>query len=241
MSTPSTRSLQRVGVHPCLLAALIAQAFVAAPAFANVDLAEGKRIFESVCATCHGARGQPDTSSPVVQALEAMPADLSDPLFNSREPAGDWEMVVRHGGHALGLSAAMPAQGDVLSDAQVESVVAYVKTLADTTGYPPGELNLMLPVRTKKAFPEDEFVLKTRWTVTEGKNPLRNVVEFEKRVGARGQTILEVVHEDSAEGSGVEEIEVGYKHALTWSAARQDLLSGAVVLALPSDADGSEE
>jgi hypothetical protein len=32
-----------------------------------------------------------------------LPADLSDPLFNSREPAGDWEMVIKHGGHAMGL------------------------------------------------------------------------------------------------------------------------------------------
>ena len=80
-----------------------------------------------------------------------------DPLFNSREPVRDWEMVVRHGGHAMGLSPLMPPQGGSLSDDDIRNMVAYVKTLADTSDYPPGEFNLMLPVRTKKAFPEDEL------------------------------------------------------------------------------------
>lgn len=213
----------------------------AVPVHAGVDLAAGQRTYESVCAVCHGPRGRPDVTSPVVQAFETMPADLSDPLFNSREPAGDWEMVVRHGGHALGLSAEMPAQGSVLSDQDIRNVVAYVKTLADTRSYPPGELNLMLPVRTKKAFPEDEFVWKSRWTDTDGENPLRNVLEFEKRIGPRGQAILELVHEDTAADSGLEEVEVGYKHALAWSVERQDLLAGAIVLALPSEDGASEE
>jgi mono/diheme cytochrome c family protein len=51
------------------------------------DLAAGQRIFETVCATCHGATGKPDPSNPVVQAFDPQPADLSDPLFNSREPS----------------------------------------------------------------------------------------------------------------------------------------------------------
>jgi hypothetical protein len=35
-------------------------------------------------------------------------------LFNSREPAWDWQIVPTHGGQALGLSAMMPAQGAAL-------------------------------------------------------------------------------------------------------------------------------
>ena len=228
-------------IHAAAFAISAALLLASMGAAAAADLAAGKRLYENLCVTCHGSAGRPDYSSPVVQAFDPMPADLSDPLFNSREPTGDWEMVVRHGGHALGLSAQMPAQGDVLSDEQIRNVVAYVKTLANTSEYPPGELNLMLPVRTKKAFPEDEFVWKSRWTERDGENPWRNVLEFEKRIGSRGQAILELVHEDTSEGSGLEEVEVGYKHALTWSAARQDLLSGAVVVALPSEDEASEE
>ena len=80
------------------------------------DLEAGRKVFETVCAACHGATGRPDPSNPVVQALDPQPADLSDPLFNSREPASDWHIVVTHGGPALGLSEVMPAQVGALSE-----------------------------------------------------------------------------------------------------------------------------
>ena len=85
------------------LAALAPPALAAAePA---PDLEAGRRTFESVCAACHGPTGRPDPENPTVKALDPQPADLSDPLFNSREPAEDWQIVVTHGGQALGLSA----------------------------------------------------------------------------------------------------------------------------------------
>jgi hypothetical protein len=94
-------------------------------------------------------------------------------------------MVVRHGGHAMGLSAQMPAQGETLSDADIADVVACVKMLTDSRAYSPGEMNFFLPVRTKKAFPEDEVVWKSRWTHCHGDDVWRNVIEVEKRVGKR--------------------------------------------------------
>jgi len=205
------------------------------------DVDEGKRIFESVCASCHGVQGKPDPDSPVVQALDPEPADLSDPLFNSREPRGDWVMVVRHGGQALGLSAQMPAQGGNLTDDEIEAVVAYVKTLADTSDYPPGEMNLFLPVRTKKAFPEDEWVWKSRVENRDGEDVFRNVIEFEKRVGKAGQTILEIVHADDGVDSEFEEIELGYKQAFAWSLEKRSLWSAAFVVAVPLQSEGEVE
>lgn len=209
---------------------------------AATDLTVGKRIFETVCVACHGANGRPDPASPIVQAFDPSPADLSDPLFNSREPVLDWELVVKHGGQALGLSPLMPPQGGALSDEEISSVVAYIKTLADTSDYPPGDLNLMLPIRTKKAFPEDEVVWGSRFTTRDGDDVWRNVLELEKRIGHRGQAIVELVHEDSDEESEIEEIELGYKHALMWGLEQQRyLLSGALVVAIPTDDDASEE
>ena len=57
------------------------------PAADAADLAAGRKIFETVCAACHGPTGRPDPANPTVQALDPKPADLSDPLFNRREPA----------------------------------------------------------------------------------------------------------------------------------------------------------
>jgi mono/diheme cytochrome c family protein len=214
---------------------------LAAPATSvAADLALGQRIYQEACASCHGPQGRPDPASPALQGFDPLPADLSDPLFNSREPALDWELVVKHGGRALGLSPLMPPWDAAYSDEEIASVVAYVKSLADTRGFPPGELNLMLPVRTKKAYPEDEVVWVSRYTSRDGQDVWRNVLEFEKRIGRRGQGILELVQEDTGTRSDLTAVEVGYKHALLWDLERAYILSGAVVMSFPTDGRGSE-
>jgi mono/diheme cytochrome c family protein len=211
---------------------------ISQPAVAG-DADGGRQIFGQSCTVCHGEYGRPDPESPVVKGLGVVPADLSDPLFNSREPAGDWEMVVSHGGQALGLAAQMPAHESVLSDEEVTTVVHYVKTLADTTGFPPGEMNLMLPIRTRKAFPEDEVVYQGRFTDQEGENAYKNFLEIEKRIGKAGQAILEIVHEAEGDVSELSRFEFGYKHALLFDTSQ--ILSAAAVVAVPVEAEGDGE
>jgi len=203
------------------------------------DLDAGRQVYQSSCAVCHGMSGRPDPDSPVVKGLGVLPADFSDPLFNSREPAGDWEMVVKHGGHALGLAEQMPAQDEALSDDQITNVVAFIKSTVDTRKYPPGEMNLFLAVRTKKAFPEDEVVYAGRFTDQDGDNAYKNILEIEKRIGTRGQAIFEVIHEAEGDVSELAEVELGYKHALSYS--QQHILSGAAVAAIPVEAEGDGE
>jgi len=203
------------------------------------DIDAGRSVYESRCAVCHGHDGQPDANNPVVEGLGVMPADFSDPLFNSREPAGDWEMVIKYGGHAMGLAEQMPAQKGALTDAEIENVTAYIKSMVDTSDYPPGEMNLMLPTRVKKAFPEDEVVYKGRVTSQDGEDAYKNVLEFEKRIGQRGQAIIEIVQQSQGGSSELSEVEVGYKHALSYGT--QHILSGAAVLAIPVEADGDGE
>lgn len=222
----------------CLPLAVLALLWMGSAAGETTELEVGRRLFETTCASCHGAQGRPDPQSPVASALNAPPADLSDPLFNSREPALDWQLVVKHGGHALGLSEQMPAWGSAFSDAEIAAIVANVKTLAPgSERYPPGELNLMLPIRTQKAFPEDEVVWKSRYADQDGRDVWRNVLEFEKRFGRGGQGILELVEEEGE----LTEVEVGWKQALTWSLERGYLLSGGAKLAIPTESEGSEE
>jgi len=228
-----TRDYRTAAMAACLLCMVFA-----APAGA-ANVGNGQQVYDTYCTSCHGAGGQLDASSPVVQALGVIPADFSDPLFNSREPAADWKMVIKHGGHAMGLSEQMPAQGEVLSDEQIADVTAYLKSIVDTSAFPPGEMNLMLAIRTKKAFPEDEVVYVGRYTDYEGDSAYKQVLEFEKRVGKAGQVIVELVHEREGSVSELAEAEVGYKHALSFS--QSHILSAAAVVAIPVEADGDGE
>lgn len=222
-----------------LLAAPVALILAISAPADGASIAAGQDVYDTYCTSCHGQGGRLDPSSPAVQALGVTPADFSDPLFNSREPAGDWEMVIEHGGHALGLSEQMPPHGDALSNEQIADVTAYLKSVVDTTGFPPGEMNLFLAIRTKKAFPEDEFVYVGRYTDQEGDSAYKQVLEFERRIGKAGQGIVELVHEREGSESELAEAEIGYKHALSFSTSH--ILSAAAVVAIPIEAEGDGE
>ena len=228
----------KTGFGAVLIAGGILSLLYADPGVA-ADIENGSRVYHAYCTACHGAGGQLDATSPVIVGLGVTPADFSDPLFNSREPARDWEMVIRYGGHAMGLAEQMPPQREALTDEQITDVTAYLKSVVNTGGYPPGEMNLMLPIRTKKAFPEDEIVYIGRYTDVAGDNAYKQVLEIEKRIGKAGQGILEFVHESEGSVSELAEVEIGYKHALSFS--RSHILSAAAVVALPVEADGDGE
>ena len=200
---------------------------------------DGEQLYQQACAACHGATGAgvaPD--HPLYPTFETLPADFTDPLFNSREPAADWFLVVKYGGTRLGLSDQMPAYIEALSDEQVDIVVAYLKTLADTRRYPPGELNFFRPLVTVKAFAEDELVLENRYTSSpDAPGKTAWLVEFERRVGAQSHLEAKLEYVDDGERSELEEIEVAFKTALSFDLQRQFLLAFGAEVGIPLEDD----
>jgi hypothetical protein len=162
-----------------------------------------------------------------------MPANFSDPLFNSREPASTWKMVITHGGPKMGFSEMMPAFGATLSEQDIDNVLAYIKTLGGEHDYPDGSLNLFLPIRTKKAFPEDEWVWKQRYTGQDGDNAWKNTLEYEFRVGKRGQGVLEVTHEIKGSQQDFGHFEPGFKYVLKHDKDAGFILTGAAQVGVP--------
>ena len=205
------------------------------------DLARGAEIFYANCAACHGSAGSPDSDSPLVQGLGVVPANFSDALFNSREPIGDWRIVVTHGGQALGFSDKMPAFGESLSEADIDAVLQYIKTLGGEHDYPDGSLNLLLPIRTKKAFPEDEWVWKQRYTGQEGDNAWKNTLEYEFRIGQRGQGIMEITHEVKGSHSEFGHFEPGYKHVLKHNKQSGTIVTAAAQVGVPLNSSANWE
>ena len=185
---PSSRS-------SLLAAALLAVISIPASVWANQQATspedwDAATIYARACAACHGADGSgiaPD--HPNYKNFNPPPADLTDPLFNSREPAADWFLVTKYGGKRLGLSDQMPAYGQALSDEKIDEVVVHIKTLADTSRFPPGDLNFLRPIATIKAFPEDEGLIINRFARNSEDKPdvLRTTAYYARRFGARYQ------------------------------------------------------
>jgi mono/diheme cytochrome c family protein len=213
----------------------------AAQSAAADDLARGAEVFQANCVSCHGPGGHPDPDSPLVKSLGVMPADFSDALFNSREPASTWKMVVTHGGPEMGFSEMMPAFGASLSEQHIDAVLAYIKTLGGEHDYPDGELNLFLPIRTKKAFPEDEWVWKQRYTGQDGDNAWKNTLEYEFRIGQRGQGILEINHEVEGSHSDFGHLEPGFKYVLKHDKRSGFILTGAAQVGVPLNSGANWE
>lgn len=224
-------------------AAWRAAALLAAHAAAgeSLNFERARAHYLEACAVCHGPAGRYDPSLPGVKQLDPKPADLSDPLFNSREPTSDWYLVIMHGGPALAFSPAMPAFKEAFSDEEIRELVAFLKTLPGPHRYPPGDLNYLLSFRTKKAWLEDEVVVWTRFTRRdrEGDDVLSTAVELEKRWGARWQSELKLAYAWEGSRGNWDELELGFKYALYDHLAHTFLLTGGADLAFTLQGDAS--
>ena len=119
--------------HSLLVSALV---LVIAPsaALAAGDLAKGKETFKMYCETCHGASGKGD--GPGAQGLQPSPRDFTKGEFKfdadkngkTGEDA-DLKLVIKKGPGAFGGAAFMPAWEGAISDADIDNVIAVIRSL----------------------------------------------------------------------------------------------------------------
>ena len=197
---------------------------------------DGRELYVAACAGCHGGDGRGAPATQLGYADPPLP-DFTDCTFASREAAQDWAAVVHEGGPVRAFSRRMPAFGDALTPAQIERVVAYVRTLCRDRSWPRGELNLPRPLVTEKAVPEDETVVTT--TVGTGaRRAVTSALTHEKRFGARNQweVVVPVGVRERADGSGgwsgaaLGDVAVAVKRAAYHTASSILTLLGEVVL-----------
>jgi len=98
------------------------------PALApSYELRLGRQVFQHYCQTCHGETGAGDGFNAF--NLDPRPRDLSDPAFQKKKTDAELTDAVRRGGAGVGLSSMMPPWGKTLSQAEVDEVVLYVRSL----------------------------------------------------------------------------------------------------------------
>ncbi|MBN2193029.1 MAG: cytochrome c [Polyangiaceae bacterium] len=117
----------------------------------------GEALFLRTCASCHGADGRGAPRNEV--GFDLPLPDFTDCSFASREPRRDWLAVAQRGGPARGFDPTMPSFEEARTDAELERIVAHLKSFCSERRWPQGEYNLPRPQVTSKAFPEDEVVL----------------------------------------------------------------------------------
>lgn len=199
----------------------------------------GAEVYRDGCLTCHGADGRGGERTQL--GFEDGLPDFTKCSFATPEPDLDWVAIVHRGGPVRAFSRRMPAFDSLLSDEEIERVVAHLRAFCTSRSWPVGDLNLPRALFTEKAFPENEAVLTT--SIDRGPmSGLGNVFLYEHRIGARGQFEASVpVAVESIEGTwerGLGDVALALKRALFHSGERGGIVSGGVEAILPT---GSEE
>ncbi|MBI5853080.1 MAG: cytochrome c [Planctomycetes bacterium] len=95
----------------------------------EADRAEGKKVFETICFTCHGLQGHGD--GPGSAGLDPKPRDLGDKAWQQTVNDDHLRNVITMGGAAVGKSPAMPAQPQLKGTPKVlEALIQHVRGLA---------------------------------------------------------------------------------------------------------------
>lgn len=195
----------------------------------------GERLYKSGCISCHGAGG---TGAP--ETLTEFKRPDTFPDFTrcdqtTPEPNSAWKDVIVNGGPSRGFSPIMPAFRELLSDDQIDDLIAYLRTFCRNDRWARGELNLPLPLVTEKAFPEDEEVMLT--AVNAG-GPSGVTTDFlhEQRFGVHNQLEVDIPltfrKPSNTWFGGVGDITIGLKREM-WSSLRTGSivsLFGGVIL-----------
>src|SRR3984893_18696009 len=97
------------------------------------DVKNGQKVYNDGCIACHGSEGKgAPMASTVFTRLDTFP-DFTDCAGTTPEPNGNWKAVIVHGGPSRGLSQIMPAFGDLLTDEEINDVIAYMRGFCKNT------------------------------------------------------------------------------------------------------------
>lgn len=92
------------------------------------DSVPGRELYRENCAACHGPQGRGD--GPGMGALPVKPANHTDPAAMSVLTDAYLFKVIAEGGSGVGRSPFMPAWEEQLTESQIASLVAYIRTLS---------------------------------------------------------------------------------------------------------------
>lgn len=128
-----------------LLASVLGLGLAAGALGQSLDLAAAARVFRDNCAICHGPSG--DGQGPAAHHFKSPPRDLTKGRFKFRSTASG--QIPADSDLVRTIVQGIPATGMVpqnhLSDAEVQAVIAYVKSLSPRFAANPSPKVLAIP------------------------------------------------------------------------------------------------
>ena len=206
------------------------------------DAKRGEVVYNGGCIACHGSEGKGAPKTGTVFVRPDTWPDFSRCDQTTSEANAAYKAVILHGGRSLGFSQIMPAFGDLLTNEQIDDVVAYVRTFChNLRHYPMGELNLPRALVTEKAFPEDELVISTAANATGAPSWTTDVIH-EQTFAGRNQVEVDVpvkyADQNRQWTEGVGDITLGLKRELFSSLRSGSILSVQGGILLPTGDSG---
>ncbi len=202
------------------------------------NLQEGKKVWNGGCIACHGADGKGAPQSYTVFTRPDTWPDMTRCDQTTPEPDSAYKAVILHGGRGLGFSQIMPAFGDLLTDAQIDDVIGYLRTFCkNDKHYPLGVLNLPRAFVTEKAFPEDELVISSAANVSGPGSWTTDVIHEETFAGKNQLEVDVPINSAVVNGgwtTGVGDITVGMKRVLYSNEPKGAILSVQGGILLPT-------
>src|SRR4030095_2132090 len=201
----------------------------------------GKELYEKACARCHGSDGKGDRTD--IQLDVRLP-NFARCAESAEEPDDQWRLIIEKGGVVFGLSPQMPAYGDVLTRAQIDSLLLHMREFCQDRRWVRGELNFQRALFTEKAYPENEIVVgpRLRRSKEEGAGFVWTNL-LERRIGPRTEFEFSLpltsarVDPAGPRHHGVGDIEIGVKQVLFSSLSHRFILSSGLEVSLPTGAD----
>ena len=113
-----------------ILALVLMLAVGVSPAIAAGDPAAGAKIFAARCARCHGPDGK--GNGPDLEKLHpnSSPVNWTKPVVMKQWSDAEIVEIISKGGKAVGSSPVMPPFQGKLTDAQIQDLLAFIRTLA---------------------------------------------------------------------------------------------------------------
>jgi mono/diheme cytochrome c family protein len=110
-----------------VFALLVAAVAVTATAHAQDKVAQGKQVFSTYCATCHGEAG--DGQGPVGKTLNPPPRNFQKGDFKYGGTDQAIFEVISNGAASKGGSPLMAPWGAVIPEADRHALVAFIRSL----------------------------------------------------------------------------------------------------------------